>query len=260
MQSIPSLFSHQTSCFKPTSGWQIITAIKAGSWKWTVISPVGTSSSIRFPHLWVWYVIVPAINSARCSFSVSADPVQPRLHWQILTAPPSPLSSADVTGCGGRLASSAYPWTVTVLNGHVKLQCSEAQIPCDCLTKSMPDDLDSDPSLVYSTRSIHVGVSSSDRLMQQGRCVKHLGESRGLINSYSMRKEAEWERMQYLQLCEFIQGLKSGQWCPFEWRTIALLRTSGQWWRGHDVWRFFKFRIPAPMLSGTVYSLGLKDR
>lgn len=148
VQSMPSLFSHQTSCFKPTSGWQIITAIKADSWKWTIISPVGTSSSMPFPHLRVWHAIVPAINSARCSFSVSADPVQLRLHWQILTAPPSPLNSADVTGCGGRLASSAYPWTVTVLNARVNRRCSEIWIPCDFLTKSMPDEWDSDPSLV----------------------------------------------------------------------------------------------------------------
>lgn len=204
MQSIPSLFSHQTSHFKPTSGWQIITAIKADSWKWTVISPVGTSSSVHFPHLCIWHAIVPALNSARCSFSVSADPVQLCLQWQILTAPPSPLNSADVRGCGSRLASSAYPWTVTVLNAHVKRQRSEVRIPCDFLTKSMPDELDSDPSLVFSARSIHVGVTSSDRIMQQGRSLMHLGESRGLINSYSMRKDAEWEMMQYLQLCEFI--------------------------------------------------------
>lgn len=148
MRSIPSLFSHQTSCFKPTSRWQIITAIKADSWKWTVISPVGTSSSIHISHLCIWHAIVPAINSARCSFSVSADPVQLRLHWQILTAPHSPLNSADVTGCGGRLASSAYPWTVTVLNAHVRRRCSEVRIPRDFLTKSMPDELDSNPSLV----------------------------------------------------------------------------------------------------------------
>lgn len=158
MQSVPPLFSHQTSCLKPSSGWQIITAIKADSWKWTVISPVGTSSSMHFTHLWIWHAIVPAINSARCSFSVSADPVQLCLHRQIVTASPSPLNSADVTRCGGRLASSAYPWTVTVLNVHVKHQCSEVQIPCDFLTKSMPDELDSDTSLVCSARNIHVGV------------------------------------------------------------------------------------------------------
>lgn len=145
-----------------------------------------------------------AINSTRCSFSVSADPVQLCLHWQLLTAPPSSLSTADVTGCGSRLASSAHPWIVTVLNAHVKRQCWEAQIPCDCLTKSMPDELDSDPSLVCSVRSIHVGVISSDRIMQQGRSLIHLDESRGLINSYSMRKDSEWEMMQYLRLCEFI--------------------------------------------------------
>lgn len=204
MQSIPSLSSHQASCFKPTSGWQIITAIKADSWKWMVISPMGTCSSVNFRRLWIWHAIVPAINSARCSFSVSADPVQLRLHWQILTAPTSPFNSADVTGCGSRLASPAYPWTVTVLNAQVKRQCSEVRIPCGCLTKSMPDELDSDPPLVCPTRSIHVGVTSSDRIMQQERSLIQLGESRGLINSYSMRKDAEWEMMQYLHFCEFI--------------------------------------------------------
>lgn len=204
MQSIPSLFSHQAFCFKPTSEWQIITAIKADSWKWMVISPVGTSSSMHFPHLWVWHAIVPAVNSARCSFSVSADPVQLRLHWQIVTGPTSPLNSADVTGCGGRLASSAYPWTVAVLNAHAKRQCSEVRIPCGCLTKSMPDEFDSDPSLVCSARTIHIGGALSDRIMQQGRSSMHLGKSRGLINSYPMRKDAEWEMMQYLQLCEFM--------------------------------------------------------
>lgn len=220
-----------------------------------VISPVGSSSSMNSLHLWVWHATVPAINSARCSFSVSADPVRLHLHWQILTAPhpPSPLKSADVTGSGGRLPSSAYPWTVTVLNAHVKRQCSEVLIPCDCLTKSMPDELDSDPSLVCSTRSIHVGVTSSERIMQQGRSWIDLGASGGLINSYSMRKDEEWEMMQYLQLCEFISGLKIGQWCPFEWRTIALLRTSSQRWRGHDVWRFLTFTFLLPTLSGTVY-------
>lgn len=102
------------------------------------------------------------------------------------------------------MPSSAYPWTVTVLNAHVKRHCSEVLIPCDCLTKSMPDELDSDPSLVCSARSIHVGVTSSERIMQQGRSWIDLGKSGGLINSYSMRKDAEWEMMQYLQLCEFI--------------------------------------------------------
>lgn len=204
VQSIPSLFSHQAFCFKPTSEWQIITAIKADSWKWMVISPVGTSSSMHFPHLWVWHAIVPAVNSARCSFSVSADPVRLHLHWQILTAPTSPLNSADVTGCGGRLASSAYPWTVAVLNAHVRRHRSEVPIPCGCLTKSMPDELDSDPSLVCPARSIHTGAALSDRIMQQGRSLVHLGGKTGLMNSSSMRKDAEWEMMQYLQLREFI--------------------------------------------------------
>lgn len=88
VQSIPSLFSHLAFCFKPTNTWQIIATIKADSWKWMVISPVGTSSSM--PFLWVWHVTVPATNCARCSFSVSADPVQLNLLWQILTASPTP--------------------------------------------------------------------------------------------------------------------------------------------------------------------------
>ncbi len=165
MQSIPSLFGHQAYCFKPTSEWKIISAIRADSWKWMVISPMGTSSSMHFPHLWVWHAIVPGLNSARCSFSVSADPAQLRLHWQIVTAPASPLSSADVRGCGSRLASSAYPWTVTVLNAHVKLHCSEIGVPYGCVIKSMPDEFDSDPWLVCSARSVHIGVASSDRIM-----------------------------------------------------------------------------------------------
>lgn len=68
----------------------------------------------------------------------------------------------------------------------------------------MPDELDDDPSLVCAGRSIHVGVTSSERIMQQGRGLMRLGESSGFINSYSMRKDGEWEMMQYLQLCEFI--------------------------------------------------------
>ncbi|TKS78566.1 Kremen protein 1 [Collichthys lucidus] len=68
-------------------------------------------------------------------------------------------STADVTGCGSRLASSAHPWIVTVLNAHVKRQCWEAQIPCDCLTKSMPDELDSDPSLVCSLAGMESGYA-----------------------------------------------------------------------------------------------------
>lgn len=46
---MPSLFSHHTSCLKPTSRWRIITIIKADSWKWMVISPLGSSSSLHFP-------------------------------------------------------------------------------------------------------------------------------------------------------------------------------------------------------------------
>lgn len=102
------------------------------------------------------------------------------------------------------MALSAYPWTVAVLNAYVKRQGSAALIPCDCMTKSMPDELDSDPLLVCCARNIHVGVTSSQRIMQQGRSWIDLGECGNLINSYSMRKDAEWEMMQYLQFCEFI--------------------------------------------------------
>lgn len=158
-QSMPSLFSHQASCFKPTSGWQIIVAIKADSWKWMVISPVGTSSSMHFAHLWVWHAIVPATNSARCSFSVSADPVQLRLHWQTLTAPPPPhvfqQMLQDVAADWHRLPTLGLSLSLMRM---WKRQCSEVQIPCGCLTKSMPDELDSNPSLVCSARRIHVGV------------------------------------------------------------------------------------------------------
>lgn len=203
-QSMPSLFSHQASCFKPTSGWQIIVAIKADSWKWMVISPVGTSSSMHFAHLWVWHAIVPATNSARCSFSVSADPVQLRLHWQTLTAPPpSPRISADVTGCGGRLASSAYPWTVAVLNAHVKTSVLGSTDPMWLFDKEHAWWV-RQQSIACLLRQKNSCWCSSDRIMQQGRSSIHLGASGGLINSYSMREDAEWEMMQYLQLSEFI--------------------------------------------------------
>lgn len=46
---MPSLFSNHTSCLKPTSRWRIVTIIKADSWKWMVISPLGSSSSLHFP-------------------------------------------------------------------------------------------------------------------------------------------------------------------------------------------------------------------
>lgn len=72
------------------------------------------------------------------------------------------------------------------------------------MTKSMPDELDRDPLLVCCARNIHVGVTSSQRIMQQGRSWIDLAECGDLINSFSMREDAEWEMMQYLQLCEFI--------------------------------------------------------
>ncbi|KAF0021554.1 hypothetical protein F2P81_026193 [Scophthalmus maximus] len=46
------------------------------------------------------------------------------------------------------------------------------------------------------------------------------------------RKSGKWD-LQYLRLCEFIEGPERiGQWRPFECRTVVLLRTGSQWWRG----------------------------
>lgn len=41
-----------------------------------VISPVGTSSSTPFLLSVAGFAVVAATNGARCSFSVSADPLQ----------------------------------------------------------------------------------------------------------------------------------------------------------------------------------------
>lgn len=61
------------------------------------------------------------LNCARCSFLVSADQVQPGLQWQVVTAPPSPHTAADVTGCGGRFAQRACPRTVAVCNAGFEI-------------------------------------------------------------------------------------------------------------------------------------------
>lgn len=171
--------------------------MKADSWKWMVISPLGPSSSMHFPHLWVWHAIVPAINSARCSFSVSADSVQLRTALTDTDSkpPPSLLNSADVTGCGGRLASSAYPWTVTVLNADVRHQCWEVRIPRE-MCDTEPDELEDHPLLVCSATSIHVGVTSSDRIMQQGLRVMLI----------LVRAEAPWIPIPW-------EKTLSGKWC-----------------------------------------------
>lgn len=105
---------------------------------------------------------MPGVHSLSLQIQFSSNGIEP---------PPK----SDVMGSGSGLASSAYPQTVSVLNVHVKHQGWEVLIPCDVSGKSMPNELDSDPSLVCCSRSIHVGVASSDRIMQQSRRWMHLG-------------------------------------------------------------------------------------
>lgn len=162
---MPSLFSHHTSCFKPTSRWQIITIIKADSWKWMVISPLGSSSSLHFPFSLFLACHCPCYKQCQVLIFCLSRSTSAQYALTDTDRHPPPLSVRQMLQeHGNRLASSAYLWTVTVLNTHVKHQCSEVWIPRDFLTESMPDEWDSNPSLVYSAKSICVRVLKCNRI------------------------------------------------------------------------------------------------
>lgn len=110
----------------------------------------------------------------------------------------------------------------TVLRARVKRHCSEVWVPCDFLTKSIPDEWGSSPSFVFSSQSIQGFTRRND--------------SKGSKNSHFSTKKIN------------IWNISSGKWwrtfCSFgAWRTMEFFWAKDNdsfenerlCWRGHDV-------------------------
>lgn len=161
---MPSLFSHHTSCLKPTSRWRIITIIKADSWKWMVISPLGSSSSLHFPFSLFLACHCPCYKQCQVLiFCLSRS-----------TSAQYALTDTDRHPLPSQLGRCYRKWQQTgiiclPLDCHCLQYTRETSVlwnmdPRDFVTESMPDEWDSNPWLVYSAKSICVRVLKFNRI------------------------------------------------------------------------------------------------
>lgn len=169
---MPSLFSHHTSCLKPTSRWRIITIIKADSWKWMVISPLGSSSSLHFPFSLFLACHCPCYKQCQVLIFCLSRSTSAQYALTDTDRHPPPLSVRQMLQematdwhhlpTLGLSLSSIHTWNISALKygSHVTLW----QRAC-LMSETAIHDLFTLPKVfVY----VFSNLTASDRIIQQG--------------------------------------------------------------------------------------------